>query len=1007
MKRNSSIFKFIFYFLFFVSLSYLYSAVVPVNNADYLVITHSQLEEQGWIDNLISILEGRGFKVGWETLIDDAEKTSTSIKTTIQNAYNEGPPLRFVLLIGNGMNLPPSVYDPPVYKRRGVPNENVDSENGNFVPFCYEIMETYSYDDTPVPTDDAYISGLTGRCPIAIGRVPAKTDQDVLIWVNKLHDYYQDILQYNPWRNTELLLSGDVDHPSNGCIGREVSWMTELVIPFIPNYIDTVHLKASVIDPDNGCSHSEERDDIFENALNDGTFLINVFSTGAASSVLGYFYYDKTVSDYNFNNKNKYPLLFGNSCNIGETTCPLDNYNGISALYDLLFFPDGGIISSISPTVETSQWACREFSMDFHKLLYSGGFDYYGDLSRETKILFESHMPTKIWHSRSYVLFGDPSMPIGCYKFKNSNVTEDTEWCGSIIVENDITVESGAKLKIRPGTGIFFKPGASLNIKGEFVAEGMEEFPIVYSVASENIENDYWDGIEINSNEAVSIIYNVVRNAYYGLKILKSPLPIMISDSEIENCMSAGIYSENTTSNLTISGNKIQDNKGFGIWLETSYPFITYNVIKNNNWGGILANNSSNPRINKNSIIDNGFGPYSSYDGIHAMSNSHPKLYGIEEETMEICGATNWIHNNSRAGVGATLSSFPNLGIYNEILPWMFGGFNRIYGNEYDVANWNRTTKVKNIIYAQCNYWGWDKIDPCRRFYPQSIPGNVRWEPIAPVDQVQPADDPLEPILKLEMSGSYTTAIDGYETIIENNPDDEFVVLALAGIVRCYEELGDEIGLMNKMDDFMENYPGTLVEKWAKDNKLPYMIKYKEYEQALQKTDELLINFANTEREPVYIYEQGRIYEKMTEDGLGKYIEQSQLKYEKLLNEYSDSPISFIAAVKLGKKPPEQKWAFNQPIPECYALHPNYPNPFNPETNIRFDLPDASHVSLIIYDITGREVVKLVDSSKPCGYHKVIWDGKDRHGNPVSSGVYIYRIKIGAFTQAKKMVLVR
>ena len=215
------------------------------------------------------------------------------------------------------------------------------------------------------------------------------------------------------------------------------------------------------------------------------------------------------------------------------------------------------------------------------------------------------------------------------------------------------------------------------------------------------------------------------------------------------------------------------------------------------------------------------------------------------------------------------------------------------------------------------------------------------------------------------------------------------------------------IGLMDKMDDFMENYSGTLVEKWAKDNKLPYMVKQKKYEEALVKTEELLVDFAETEREPIYIYEQGRIYEKMAQEGAAKYTYMSQSKYEEILTNYPNSPVSRLAAIRMGKEPPEQKWAFNQPIPECHALHPNYPNPFNPETTIRFDLPDASHISLIIYDITGREVVKLVDTNKPLGYHSVIWDGKDRHGNPVSSGVYIYRIKIGAFTQAKKMVLVR
>lgn len=94
--------------------------------------------------------------------------------------------------------------------------------------------------------------------------------------------------------------------------------------------------------------------------------------------------------------------------------------------------------------------------------------------------------------------------------------------------------------------------------------------------------------------------------------------------------------------------------------------------------------------------------------------------------------------------------------------------------------------------------------------------------------------------------------------------------------------------------------------------------------------------------------------------------------------------------------------------PDDYELYQNYPNPFNPETNISFYLPLDKKVSLIIYDVTGREVVRLIDEQElPKGKHTVVWDGRDKYGRPVASGTYFYTLKFGNFTKTKKMMLVK
>ena len=95
-------------------------------------------------------------------------------------------------------------------------------------------------------------------------------------------------------------------------------------------------------------------------------------------------------------------------------------------------------------------------------------------------------------------------------------------------------------------------------------------------------------------------------------------------------------------------------------------------------------------------------------------------------------------------------------------------------------------------------------------------------------------------------------------------------------------------------------------------------------------------------------------------------------------------------------------------IPEVYALHQNYPNPFNPTTKIKYDLPENTHVTLVIYDIMGRQVQTLFNNLyQEAGYRYIVWNGLDQFGKPLASGMYFYRIQAGDFIKVRKMVLLK
>ena len=94
-------------------------------------------------------------------------------------------------------------------------------------------------------------------------------------------------------------------------------------------------------------------------------------------------------------------------------------------------------------------------------------------------------------------------------------------------------------------------------------------------------------------------------------------------------------------------------------------------------------------------------------------------------------------------------------------------------------------------------------------------------------------------------------------------------------------------------------------------------------------------------------------------------------------------------------------------IPTHFTLHSNHPNPFNPITTLRYDLPEDALVTLTVYNMLGRKITQLVNTTQEAGFKSVQWDATDNMGRSVSAGVYLYQIQAGEFVQTKKMVLLK
>ncbi len=159
--------------------------------------------------------------------------------------------------------------------------------------------------------------------------------------------------------------------------------------------------------------------------------------------------------------------------------------------------------------------------------------------------------------------------------------------------------------------------------------------------------------------------------------------------------------------------------------------------------------------------------------------------------------------------------------------------------------------------------------------------------------------------------------------------------------------------------------------------------------------EEPIICTTNNTNEPLAGWQQ--MYDALSADTATAYAASLLLWSTDIINTSVYKPI--VVSVDL---PPG-----DTDIPAALDLSQNFPNPFNADTEISFELPSTNHVIITVFNIMGQRIRTLTEREYGIGYHKIRWDGKDDIGNLVSSGIYIYRIRAGNFSEVRKMILLR
>jgi hypothetical protein len=136
------------------------------------------------------------------------------------------------------------------------------------------------------------------------------------------------------------------------------------------------------------------------------------------------------------------------------------------------------------------------------------------------------------------------------------------------------------------------------------------------------------------------------------------------------------------------------------------------------------------------------------------------------------------------------------------------------------------------------------------------------------------------------------------------------------------------------------------------------------------------------------------------------------VKVKQPLDDPSQAPLDLkMATVSDPEAAKVRVKGIDQPpvLPLNFALYQNFPNPFNPETTIRFEIGSAagSYVTLDVFNVLGQHVKRLVRGERAAGVYDVVWNGSDKVGGRVATGVYFYRLQVGDEIETKKMVLLK
>ncbi len=545
----------------------------------------------------------------------------------------------------------------------------------------------------------------------------------------------------------------------------------------------------------------------------------------------------------------------------------------------------------------------------------------------------------------------------------------------TLVFPSTYIVGNSTSLKIFSGMLLQFTSGSSLTVNGTLNANGV--------TFTRSGTSGTWGGIVFQNGSSGSVSNCSIDHAVKGI--------------EFNNTSSASI---------TVTSCVIEDNSNSGIYLYNSSPTISYNTIQNNIYHGIHCYYYSSPTIHHNTITGNGnYGVYLNYYSPAYLSywSSGPGVNKIYEN---------------------------NKGVYANYQCNSFIYWNSIKNNSsYELEGYQPLT-----IDAEYNWWG--VYPPTSSEVYTSNGASIDYSPALSYDPTTSANlsvssaegenkrslgktdnEIIQRAWQLHIEGKYEEAIQLYSKVLESENNSASGIFALVQIEDCYWRLG--------RNDFTEFAYKKVHSKTEGKNKLTAvadelinraLMNKKEYKNIISNYEKILEDYSDNESiVKNALYNIGYInYVLLCDKG------KAQEYFSELMQKYPDDQLTNDCKLLTGKgydiKNEEgdliKEGEEVTEISTEFELLGNYPNPFNPTTEIKFSVPVTSNVKLTIYNMMGQEIKSFESDGVSIGNHSFNWNGRNKNDEQVSSGIYIYRLRaIGnngqVFEKSAKMMLLK
>jgi parallel beta-helix repeat protein len=582
------------------------------------------------------------------------------------------------------------------------------------------------------------------------------------------------------------------------------------------------------------------------------------------------------------------------------------------------------------------------------------------------------------------------------------SITEPTTIVNSpVYMFTSVTVEEGASLTIEPGVTVLCAPGAKLIVEGTLRAEGALGEEITFGKVAED-QSGPWEGIYVEGRCDLS--YCTIEGAVTGLKSVKGADLVLTSCVIQNNETGLDLYAPGGTGNPEINGCTVVDNQGRGIVLTgTESATILECQINHNGDDGVLLIDSY-AELTENQIRENG-----GY-GLECLGSS-PVLYcnnfqnngagemGLFKESYPVL----W-YGAHGVGANSFMNDTQTLITMESSAPLVVKGWNDFYVGpigffmadlsekpvEHDLSGnyWSPHLRLELLYPPDPKVWKWYGV--------AESPSNCG----TPKGELMGLAGLLfEEGLEAEMSGDLALAHTKYAQLVTLYPDSAWSLPAAARLFETQRHLDSAYTTLQAFyDTVASNHPeDTLLANAARALATRLWVEDGQYDPALFAYQQVIQNPPSSMDSVYAALDYSVTALRAQIEDSGGHLD----SYSPSVSAASIGRLVRLVRTTLPTVPPTLHEGYSLP-PSNFVLAQNYPNPFNALTTIRYYLPEASRVTLDVYNITGQHVATLTDGLESSGYHVVHWNASS-----VASGVYVYQIKAGDFVDSKKMVLIR